>query len=149
MRSPYLCRGYLDPTTTAPLRRDGAWATVGDRGAAVPDGWVVLGRGDAAVTTGGHTVVAEEVEAAVAALPGVRDVAVVGWPHETLGQVVAAVVVVEPGVRRADLERGVRHLPAPSRPRRWLVADELPRTPGGKLARADVADRLGSLTALA
>ena len=133
---------------TGPLRHDGEWATVGDRGRAVPGGWVVLGRGDAAISTGGHTVVAEEVEAAVAALPGVRDVAVVGWPHEDLGQVVAAVVVVEPGTRRAALDRALRHLPAASRPRRWLVADQLPRTPGGKLARGELGMRVTSLAPL-
>jgi long-chain acyl-CoA synthetase len=95
--SPYLARGYLDPEDGGPLRRDGSWATVGDAGRGVPGGWLVSGRADAAVTTGGATVLVEEVEAFVGALPGVREVAVAGWPHARLGEVVAAVVVPTDG----------------------------------------------------
>ena len=45
----------------------------------------MLGRGSAAVTTGGHTVLVEDVEAALAGLPGVLDVAVIGQPHPRFG----------------------------------------------------------------
>jgi acyl-coenzyme A synthetase/AMP-(fatty) acid ligase len=138
VRSPYLCRGYLDPATSGPLQRNGSWATVGDRGRRVKGGWQVLGRGDAAVTTGGHTVVAEEVEAVVSTLPGVRDVAVVGLPHAALGQVLAAVVALDAGTRRADLTAGVQGLPAWARPQLWLLAPTLPRTATGKLARGEI-----------
>jgi acyl-coenzyme A synthetase/AMP-(fatty) acid ligase len=31
-------------------------------------------------------------------------------------------------------------MPAPSRPRRWLHAEALPRTSGGKLRRDELAD---------
>lgn len=129
VRSPYLARGYLLDDGAGALRRDGAWATVGDRARPDGRGWQVLGRGDAAVQTGGATVVVEEVEQAVLALAGVEDVAVLGLPHAQLGQVVASVVVVRPGVRRADLDRALRHLPAVARPRRWLVAGQLPPLP--------------------
>lgn len=148
VRSPYLSRGYLSERPGAALRRDGAWASVGDRGQAVGDGWVVLGRGDAAVTTGGHTVVVEEVEAALAKHPGVLDVAVLGSPHPRLGQVVTAVVVVRPGVRRAHLDQSVRSLPPDARPRRWLRAEQLPRTVTGKLVRAQLAMLAPSLPRL-
>ncbi|MGN6612658.1 MAG: ANL family adenylate-forming protein [Angustibacter sp.] len=148
VRSPYVCLGYLDPATTAPLRSDGAWRTVGDRARFDGDGWRVLGRGDAAITTGGHTVVAEDLEAAIGALAGVRDVAVVGLAHERLGQLVAAVVVVDDGVHRAELTRGLRHLPTWSRPVRWLRAEHLPRTSTGKLARAEVAAVVAALPSL-
>ncbi|HZI96024.1 MAG TPA: hypothetical protein VFD41_00710, partial [Actinomycetales bacterium] len=73
--SPYLAEGYLSTpppvikhSDPGPLMRDGDWATVGDLARSVDGGVEVLGRGDAAVVTGGHTVVAEEVEAAVTAL---------------------------------------------------------------------------------
>lgn len=148
VRSPYLARGYLDDAPGGALVRDGGWATVGDRAVPDGDGWQVRGRGDAAVQTGAATVVVEEVEAAVAALPGVLDVAVLGLPHPRLGQVVSAVVVVRQGVRRADLDRGVRHLPPAARPRRWLHARALPRTSAGKLARAEVAASAGLLPPL-
>lgn len=148
VRSPYVCLGYLEPAATGPLRADGAWRTVGDRARRHDDGWQVLGRGDAAVTSGGHTVVAEELEAVIRSLPGVRDAAVVGLPHDRLGQLVAAVVVVDDGVRRTELSSGLHHLPAWSRPVRWLRADRLPRTSTGKLARGALSETAPGLPPL-
>ncbi|MGN6302075.1 MAG: class I adenylate-forming enzyme family protein [Angustibacter sp.] len=148
VRSPYVCLGYLGPHSTGPLRADGAWRTVGDRARRHDDGWLVLGRGDAAVSTGGHTVVAEELEAVIRSLPGVRDAAVVGLPHDRLGQLVAAVVVVDDAVRRTDLASGLHRVPAWGRPVRWLRADHLPRTTTGKLARAELAVRVPGLPPL-
>ncbi|HKG49828.1 MAG TPA: fatty acid--CoA ligase family protein [Actinomycetales bacterium] len=147
--SPYLARGYLDPADPGPLRRDGAWATVGDAGRRVDGGWLVTGRAAGAVTTGGSTVLVEEVEAFVGALPGVREVAVAGWPHERLGEVVAAVVVpAEGGSPASTLRSACRELPAPARPRRWLTVPELPRTPAGKVDRAALARLLPGLAPL-
>jgi acyl-coenzyme A synthetase/AMP-(fatty) acid ligase len=161
--SPYLAGGYLDPAEPGPLRRDGPWATVADAGRRVAGGWVVTGRAEGAVTTGGHTVLVVEVEAFLGALPGVGEVAVAGLPHDRLGQVVAAVVVPdgrppagEPsagdpaaGPRlAADLRRACRALPAAARPRRWLTCAALPRTPAGKVDRAAVAAALADLPGL-
>ena len=119
---------------TGPLRRDPhGWATVGDLATEVPGGLEVLGRGDSAVTTGGYTVVVEEVERLLRRLPGVDEVAVLGVPHPRLGQALTAIVVgsAADGMLRA----AVAGIPAPSRPRRWVHADSLPRTSGGKLRR--------------
>ncbi len=148
VRSPYLCRGYLTEQPGAPLRRDGAWATVGDLARIVGDGWEVLGRGDAAVQVGGHTVVVEEVEDALGRVDGVLDVAVLGLDDERQGRLLAAVVVVAQGVRRVDLTQAARALPSPARPRRWLQANRLPRTATGKVARAAVADLADQLPPL-
>jgi len=138
-RSPYLAKGYLDAHSDGPLRRDRqGWATVQDLAQAVPGGVQILGRGDAVVTTGGHTVVVEEVERALRGLPGVDDIAVLGLPHSWLGQVLTAVVVgsaVDTSLRAA-----AAGMAAPSRPRRWLHVDALPRTSGGKLRRDALAN---------
>ena len=141
VRSPYLVTGYL-PGITGPFRRDeSGFATVGDLAEQNPDGTLrVRGRGDAAITTGGATVIAEDVEHALARLPGVAAVAVVGVPHPTLGQIVTA--VIEPA-DRADVS-GLRTqaralLRDQSLPRRWLLADRLPRTAGGKIARHPIS----------
>jgi long-chain acyl-CoA synthetase len=138
-RSPYLAKGYMDAHSDGSLRRDWqGWATVQDLARAVPGGLEILGRGDAVVTTGGHTVVVEEVERALRGLPGVDDIAVLGLPHSWLGQVLTAVVVgsaVDTSLRAA-----AAGMAAPSRPRRWLHVDALPRTSGGKLRRDELAD---------
>lgn len=155
VRSPYLSEGYLTPDDDGPLRRDGGWATVGDLGRMDPDGLHVLGRGDAAVTTGGRTVVVEEVEAAIRdsvdAPEAMADLVVSSILHPLLGELLVAVVAVASTGRsptRADLELTCAALPEWSRPRRWWLVETLPRTAAGKPDRAAVRAgvRDGSLT---
>ncbi|WP_435735489.1 class I adenylate-forming enzyme family protein [Cellulosimicrobium sp. PMB13] len=110
-------------------------------------GLVLRGRGDGAILTGGSTVVPEDVEVVLRAVPGVRDVVVLGTPHRRLGAVVTAVVECDarPGLR-AHLERVARSALAPSqRPRRWYGTPALPRTPSGKPARGALSEALGAL----
>lgn len=141
-RSPYLALGPLDPGAARGWRTDGGWAGVGDQAVRVHERYRVTGRGSAAVTTAGHTVVAEHVEQVLRAVPGVRDALVVGRPHPDLGEVVCALVV---GTASAhDLRAALDRLPPPARPRRWARPADLPRTAAGKpdraAARAAVAD---------
>jgi acyl-coenzyme A synthetase/AMP-(fatty) acid ligase len=144
-RSPYLADGYLTAQTDGPLRFDShGWATVSDLARAVPGGLEVLGRGDSAVTSGGHTVVVEEVERLLRGLPGVDEVAVLGVPHPRLGQILTAVVVGS--AVDGTLRAAVAGMPSPSRPRRWLHADALPRTSAGKLRRDLLPDLVEQLT---
>jgi acyl-CoA synthetase (AMP-forming)/AMP-acid ligase II len=85
-------------------------------------------------------VVVEDVEAALLTVPGIAAVAVVGVPHPRLGQLVVAVLERSPGADLAGVRAAARRLLRDqSLPRRWLVADRLPRTPGGKVARHLVA----------
>ncbi|MBD5787205.1 AMP-binding protein [Cellulosimicrobium terreum] len=157
VRSPWVAHGYL-ARATGPLRRDGAWCTVGDladlratpapghatRPATGPDRLVLRGRGDGAILTGGATVVPEDVEVVLRTVPGVRDVVVVGTPHRRFGSVVTAVVECDPrpGLR-AHLERVSRSALAPAqRPRRWYGTTALARTPSGKPARGGVRELL-------
>ncbi len=128
-----------------PLRRDAAgFATVGDLASWIEPGdpsagLLIRGRGDAAITTGGHTVLAEDVESVLIELPGVVAAAVVGAPHERLGQLLTAVIELDTGVTGAAIRSAARaQLAGPSLPRRWLQTDGLPRTTGGKVARAAV-----------
>lgn len=137
VRSPYLARSYLSADDDGPWRRDAlGWATVGDLAVRAGEGIDILGRGDAAITTGGHTIAVEEIERLLQSVEGVKDIGVVGLPHPTLGQVVVAVVVGDVG--NSVLQAASHELPPPARPRRWLHADELPRTAGGKLRRPDL-----------
>lgn len=143
VRSPYVSLGY--PTGTAgPFERapDG-FATVGDLGEWRPDGGLrILGRGDAAITTAGATVIAEDVEVVLERLPGIAAACVVGMGHPRLGEVVTAVLELSPrreATSGVDVRAAARAaLTGPSLPRRWLVIDRLPRTAGGKVARAKV-----------
>ncbi|MGR0318117.1 AMP-binding enzyme [Agromyces sp. ZXT2-3] len=145
-RSPYLALDIVGGR----MRRDAdGYATVGDLAERAPGGGIrILGRGDSAIITAGATVLAEDVEAHLTGLPGVRDAAVVGEPHHLLGERIAAVVELEPGTRLEAVADAARAALGPVElPRRWFAA-ELPRTASGKPARGRlrhdlVAGRLG------
>ncbi len=120
-------------------------ATVGDRGTVTPDGRVVVrGRGDAAVVTGGATVLVEDVEQALRSTRA-GEVAVIGVPHADLGQVVAA-VLVSPADAAAELAALRDHaravLPESHRPRVWFLADAMPLTAGGKPDRVALREQV-------
>lgn len=135
VRSPYTCRGYVEPGLT--LRRDEAgWVTVGDRGQ-VADGLVrVLGRAGG-ITTGGATVLVAEIEHPLRG-QATGDVAVVGMPHPDLGEVVVAVVTCPDDV--PSLRSFARQALAPAeQPRRWLHLEALPLTDTGKVDRVALA----------
>lgn len=132
VRSGYVASGYLG--ARGPLRRDGAWATVGDRGV-LEDGRLRLsGRSDGAILSASATVVPSDVETELRAIDGVRDAVVFGMPHPGIGAIIAAFVELEPG-RGHDVPAEARRRLAPAqRPRRWHYG-EIPRTPSGKPAR--------------
>jgi len=144
--SPYLALGYAG--SAGPLRTDSdGYATVGDLATVggPPDGTglTILGRGDSAITTGGFTVLAEDVEAVLERLNGVRAATVLGLPHPRLGEVVTAVLELDLGADLAAVRSRARALlTRPARPRRYVVVDALPRTGGGKVARAALRSQL-------
>lgn len=154
VRSPWTADGYL-AGATGPFRRDdGGWVTVGDL-ADLPGGSSagdrladhidpplrLRGRGDGAIVTGGATVVPEDVESVLSAVPGVAGAVAVGVPHDRLGAVVTAVIEADgAGVARSVLDDAARRgLAMAQRPRRWLQTDRLPRTPAGKPDRAMIS----------
>jgi long-chain acyl-CoA synthetase len=142
VRSPYVGLRYVLPAGTAPgpWYSDGdGWAGVGDRGRLGPDGVLeVAGRGDRALSVGGHVVLTADVERVLGDVDGVLEVVCLGEDDRRLGQ--RPCVVVRSAVP-ADGRPGLVHrlraaarasLPAPARPVRHRFLDELPRTPAGK-----------------
>ncbi|MGM1057931.1 AMP-binding protein [Saccharothrix sp. Mg75] len=121
--------------------RDGLMAT-GDLGHRDDDGLLfVVGRDDEMIVSGGENVYPREVEDLLAALTGVREVAVVGVPDEEFGQRLAAYVVPEePGSLDADAVRGhVRdNLARFSVPREVVFLDALPRNATGKVLKREL-----------
>ncbi|MEJ7705161.1 MAG: AMP-binding protein [Geodermatophilaceae bacterium] len=135
--SPYSAEGYLD-TATGRFDQAGGWVSVGDLGRLDAAGVLtVLGRDQ--ITTGGTTVDPAAVEAVLRAAPGVRDVVVLGIAHPRLGEVAAAVLECGPDCSPAAVRRHARErLTSAQRPRRWFAVEALPRTGGGKPARAEL-----------
>ena len=91
------------------------------------------------INRGGENVYCVEVENALAAAPGVFEVAVVGVPDEMMGEKVGAVVVPTPGTeldRDAFLAHARAHLADFKVPQYLAVrAEVLPRNPGGKVLK--------------
>lgn len=121
---------------------DGDTFTVGDIGHLDAEGRLFLhGREGDLVISGGVNVYPAEVEAILRELDGVGEVAVFGVPDDEWGERVAAAVVAAPGTlpRPDALIAAARERLSPARvPRRVVVVDDLPRTPTGKVRRADL-----------
>ena len=142
VRSPYLASGYLG--ADGALRESpGGWATVGDlvEGDRT-DRLHFRGRADGAILTAAATVVPEEVESALRSIDGIEDAVVLGLANAGVDALVT--VLIETTSGRAV--PSVRHLREEARsrlspshlPRRWYWTAQLPRTPAGKPARAQV-----------
>lgn len=123
----------------APEKTTAAWRgdafTVGDLGRLDEGGYLYLeGRREDLVITGGVNVYPAEVESALAAHPGVEDVAVFGSDDETWGQRVCAAYVGT--ATSAELDAWARErLAPPKRPKDYVRVEEIPRTLTGKILR--------------
>lgn len=135
---PSLMAGYDDGPAVGP------WHATGDRGELLPDGRLrVLDRRTDLVVTGGENVSPAEVEAHLASVDGVEEVAVLGLPHPSWGQELVAVLrwTDRPHPERA--EQAAQALAPWQRPRRWYERrDPLPRTALGKLRREELRRQL-------
>lgn len=137
--------GYWgDAAATSAAITDDGWFRTGDLARLGPFGTVLFeGRSKDVIKVGGYSVYAVEVERAIEAHPDVLEAAVVGIPDEGRGEVPAAVVRLREG---ASLDRGAltgfaeERLAAFKVPRRWVAADELPRTSTRKARRAELRD---------
>ncbi|MGY1686865.1 hypothetical protein ACI8AK_14850 [Geodermatophilus sp. SYSU D00867] len=91
------------------------------------------------INRGGENVYCVEVENALAAAPGVFEVAVVGVPDPVMGEKVGAVVVPVPGTEldlEAFLAHARAHLADFKVPQFVSVRSAvLPRNPGGKVLK--------------
>ena len=146
VRSRSATSGYLGPDTSSPLDQDG-WLRTGDIGKLDADGYLyITGRLKNIIICGGFNVVPEEVEAALAADPAVREALVLGVPDERLGELPVALVVGS--VQPEEVLNRVRPRLAPyKRPRQVFVLEELPRVPNGKVDRPRALSLACSLVA--
>jgi len=145
VRTPWLTDGYVgNPELTrerfvanplGDLVDDRAYRT-GDLGRYRPDGAVVLaGRADRQLKQRGYRIDPAEIEAHVAAHPGVRQAAVVGTGEGDATRLVAFVVPRAAPAPTAHELRGwlLARLPEPFVPADVVAIDRLPLTPNGKL----------------
>lgn len=145
------CRieGYPDFTYhKAPEKRaevdDHGFITCGDIGYVDAEGYVFLcDRKRDMIIAGGVNIYPAEIEAALLALPQVRDCAVFGIPHAEFGESIMAVISPQPGVEidpaalKAELATRIADYKLP---RHIEIRDDLPREDSGKIFKRRLRD---------
>jgi len=145
-RSPSAMAGiWRDPEATAErFLADGSLLTR-DMGYLDEDGFVYLAdRKEDMIISGGFNIWPAELENVLAAHPAVAQVAVVGVPHDKWGETPKAVVVLRPGHHTSaqELIDWTRDkVGAVKRATSVEFADDLPKSPLGKVLRREVRAR--------
>ncbi len=149
-QTEYGCIGYWDAGIVDAALDHHGWQTVGDLAVRDESGMVTLaGRRDNMVVIKGQNIYPEAVESVIGAVPGVSDAVVTGEPVEAPMHLVALVVPSRDADELAS--RGIvdhcrAHLDGPAVPRRVVLTSELPRTPAGKVDRAEAARQARRIT---
>ena len=142
-RGPCVMAGYWNrPEETAEALR-GGWMHSQDAGFMDEDGYITItDRMKDMIVTGAENVYSIEVENALGLHPEVRECAVIGVPDDRWGERVHAVVVPIDGSapdEAALLAHLHERLARYKCPKSWeLRADPLPRSPAGKVLKADL-----------
>jgi long-chain acyl-CoA synthetase len=147
VKGPQVMQGYWQrPDETARVLRQG-WLATGDVARVDEEGYVyIVDRKKDLILVSGFNVYPNEVEAVLAAHPGVAEVAVVGVPDDTSGEVVCAFVVrKDPALTESALRDFCRQsLTAYKVPRVVQFRTDLPKSPVGKVLRKDLRDLVTS-----
>ncbi|WP_059020233.1 class I adenylate-forming enzyme family protein [Mycobacterium sp. M26] len=139
VRGPSVASGYASGESSA-FGADG-WFRTGDVAAIDDDGRVrIIDRAKDMLKVSGFQVAPVEVEQALMEHPGVIDAAVVGRSDERAGEIpVAFVVSSDPALTSTTLDGWLAgRLATYKRPREYRFVESLPRTPGGKIRRAEL-----------
>lgn len=146
--NPAIFDGYWrDPELTRAVFA-GKWYRTGDLVRVDEDGYFFFeGRADDVIKASGYRIGPFEVEDALVSHPAVVEAAVIGKPHPVRGQIVKAFVVLAKGYQPSEdlvteLQEHVKRVTAPYKyPREIEFVEELPKTPSGKIKRAELRRR--------
>jgi acyl-CoA synthetase (AMP-forming)/AMP-acid ligase II len=132
VRGPAVFDGYLGGADTEAFTSDG-WLRTGDLAEIDDRGYLsITGRTKEIIRSGGHTIVPSEIEAVLADMPGVADLAVAGRPDPDWGEIVCVALVPREGVAAPDLAQLRAHcagrLAPYKHPRQLVIVDHIPRT---------------------
>ena len=146
VRGPGVTPGYWnDPQCTSAAIRDG-WLHSGDLGTRDPQGRITfVDRIKDLIISGGINISPVELEAAIASLAGVAEVAVIAAPDPRFGETPAAIITAAPGAENLDEAAVIAHceqLLSDYKVPRYVVlrSEPLPRLPSGKIAKQAVRE---------
>jgi len=136
VKGPSITLGYLDePEETRRAFKDG-WLQTSDLGHLDADGYLWIdGRKGTFLKIRGVRVSFAEVEAKVAAVPGVYECVAAAVPHPEAGEALALYIVPDKGASEI-VERVRRSLPTYWTCESIDMVSEIPKTARGKLSRA-------------
>ena len=144
---------FGDPDKTAQRTSPQGYQTLGDIGYVDSDGYMYLtDRMDDMIISGGVNIYPQEIESAIMELPCILDAGVVGAADDEFGERPVAFVAGDGGMPRPKLEallreHCVQRLGPVKAPRRFVVLDQMPRSPTGKLIRRELREMLRELPA--
>jgi amino acid adenylation domain-containing protein len=143
LRGPTITRGYdNDAAANQAVFWDG-WFLTGDLGYLDPEGYLfIVGRIKDVINRGGQKVAPTEIEEVLLSHPDVVEAAAFSVPHRRLGEDVAAAAVVRPGAKISAQGLGAfarEHLARFKVPGMILFVPEIPKGPGGKIKRSELA----------
>jgi fatty-acyl-CoA synthase len=99
--------------------------------------------------SGGFNIYPQELEACLSGCPGILEAAVIGAPDPGFGEIAIAIVAAERGAA-LDAESCMAYCKPQlgfRTPKRWVFVDALPRTPNGKVDKAQLRKAYGTETA--
>ncbi len=141
VRGPHIVERYLNrPDETAEAFADG-WFRTGDIAVMDEQGYIrIVDRKKDMILVSGFNVYPNEVEDVIAEHPDVSEVAVIGVADEITGEAIRAFVALRrPGL---DGEAIIRHcrerLTAYKVPKQIVFREQLPKSPIGKILRAEL-----------
>ena len=140
-----LFTGYFKNPEMTEEKLGGAYYDTGDVAWRDSKGYYwFVGRNDDVIKCSGYRIGPFEVESAMLEHPAVVECAITGAPDPIRGQVVKATVVLAEGYEGTpaltkELQNHVKHVTAPYKyPRVIEYVEELPKTLGGKIKRAQI-----------
>jgi len=145
IRGAHVVQGYWNKPEATEQAFAGGWLNSGDLARIDGEGFTyIVDRAKDMINRGGENVYCVEVENALAAAPGVFEVAVIGVPDDMMGEKVGAVLVPTPGSAldvTAVLSYARERLADFKVPQFVSVRTEpLPRNPGGKILKGPLRE---------
>ncbi len=147
IKGPNIMKGYYQqPEETRRVITKDGWFRTGDGGRIDGEGYVyITGRIKEMLIIGGENVYPREIEAVLERHEAVREAAVIGVPDTSRGEIPLAFVTLQEGAKADPVELrsfARQHLAGFKVPREVRIADDLPRSPIGKILKRKLPELL-------
>lgn len=133
---------YRNEEATQEVLENG-WLHTGDMARQDEEGFIFLvDRKKDVIISGGENLYPVQIEAFLAAMPKIHDVAVIGLPDKRLGEIATAIIQVKEGMTctEEEIERFCMDLPRYKRPRKIIFAT-VPRNATGKIEKPKLREQ--------